>query len=168
MNVITITLPESGAVLSVRRQPIDVLRRIQRISEERHPKPIPPKVRVETGPNEFHEIDNANDKAYTESLSEWETRTTFSLGELLIQTLVKVAVIHDAQFMKYVEEAKEIQSFYNEIGLEVPADIFVFTMTYHIAKSSDDLNMLIFEVFGKSLPKEEQVALHRHLFQGNV
>lgn len=168
MNAHQIKLPVSGAVLSVRRQPLDILMNAQMRAMEMHERPQPPKVKEEVGPDKFIERENVNDAGYVAALQAYEAKWKQSFAELLLKVLVRTCIVSDDNMRGYLEEARELQETYRELGMRVSDNILEFALEYVIAVSQNDMEHLMMEVFGKTLPTEGQVALRAHMFRGEV
>ena len=62
----------------------------------------------------------------------------------------------------------ELRELYTNLDIEIPADDRTFWVQFVIAPSAEDFAHLTYEIFGKSLPTEVQVAFHRQLFPSQV
>lgn len=168
MNAHQITLPVSGAVLSVRRQPLDIIMNAQMRAMEMHERPQPPLVKEEVGPDKFIERENVNDAAYIAALKAYEAKWQQSFAQMLLKILVRTCIVSDEVMRAHLDEARELQATYQEIGIPVSDNLLEFALEYIIAISKDDMEYLMMEVFGKTLPKEGQVALRAQMFRSEV
>lgn len=172
MKTHEITLPISGITLQVRRQPIQVIQQInqraEKIVSERTPKPIPPVQQVVTGPNETKAIPNQSDPEYIAELGAWQGLVMAETMNQMMAVLTRIGIVHTDVLNDYIDDAKTIQESYQELGYDVPENLMQFALQYIIAPSQDDSSTLLFEVFGRTLPTESQVAFKRAMFQGNV
>lgn len=168
MNAHQIKLPVSGAVLSVRRQPLDIIMNMQMRAMEMHERPKPPTVREEVGPDKFIERENVQDADYIAALQTYEAQWKRAFAEMLLKVLVRTCIVSDDAMRGYLDEARELQATYNELGIPVSENLLEFALEYIIAVSQDDMEYLMMEVFGKTLPSEGQVALRAHMFRGKV
>jgi hypothetical protein len=163
-----VQLPVSGAVLTIRRQPLDVMMNLQVRAMEKHTKPVPPKVQEEVSPGQFIERDNLNDDTYQNEMSAYEDAWKKTFGDMLLSTLTRICIVNDDRLKEHLETAREMQAAYRDIGMSVPDDIIAFALQFVIAVSQEDMVALMMEVFGKSLPTESQVALRASMFSSTV
>lgn len=161
----TLTL-RSGHTVRVRHQPADTLPRLQARAQQElaTDKPVPPTQRLETAPNEWREIPNEQDADYRAALVVWEARVSALAGEKATKLLMKLGLVMDVD-----EDAlKHLRADYDELGLDLPEDDRTAWLNYVVAPTRDDQARLFEEIFGKALPVEAQVALHRRMFPGDV
>lgn len=165
-----ITLPVSGITLTVRRQPAGVMKSLRVRAEQINAdtKPKPPIQKVQTGPEITAEIEVINDPAYIERMSEWDSTVAQTFTDLMSEAIAQIGVVSNEVLKPYLEEGREVQAAYKAMNLTVPDSIMAFTLAYIVAQAQDDMATLMFEVFGKSLPSQEMVALRRNLFSGEV
>jgi len=158
----------SGYTVALRRQPADVMQRIMVRAEEEYakdnPKPHPPTQKMETAPGEFHEIPKAHDPEYQATLNAWQEEVNHRATEKLLTLANKVALV----FAVDTEQLKELRETYAEIGVDLPEDDRIAWLNYVIAPTIEDQARLFEEVYGKGLPTEAQVALHRLFFPGGT
>jgi hypothetical protein len=172
MKTHEITLPVSGVTLHVRRQPIQVIQQISQRAEsivsERTPKPKPPVQEVVTGPSETKSIPNQNDPEYVAELNVWQSLVAVETMNQMMAVLTRVGIVHNNALNDYLDDAKDVQESYKDLGYDVPNDLMQFALQYIIAPATEDSSTLLYEVFGRTLPTESQVAFKRAMFQGNV
>lgn len=162
----TITL-SSGIAVGLRRQPADAWANAQAAaqSELADSKPSPPTQSLETEPGVFRDIPNEHDPAYQLALDEWRSRVSGLMTEKLLRFMQKYALVFDIDH----ERLKELRAEYAEFGMtNMPEDDRIAYLSYIVAPTLDDQSHLFEEVFGRSLPQDQQVALHRAMFSGNV
>jgi hypothetical protein len=165
MTTNQITLPVSGVTLTVRRQPMDVMLMLQSRARALHEAPAIPQVTEEIGPNQTITRDDTSNPDYIRALAEYEQKWTTSFGEMLITVLARTCIVKDATFEKHIADARDVQQTYKDLGVEVPEDINEFAIKFIIAVSAEDINYLMMEAFGKSMPSEGQVAMRAAMFQ---
>jgi hypothetical protein len=162
----TVTLPGSGMTVRIRRQPGDMLRLIEasarRECEPRRPQP--PTQRLEVGPGEYKEIEDVNNEEYVASVEAFETEVQELFSKKMLDVIVKVGLVDNPD----IAELSTLRSLYSDMNIEIPEDDRTFWVQFMVAPSAEDFAHLTFEIFGRSLPTEAQVAFHRTLFQRNV
>ena len=165
-----ITLPVSGITLTIRRQPAGVMKSLKVRAEQINAdtKPKPPIQTVQTAPGVTSDIEVINDPAYVERLNDWESVVAQTFTDLMAEAIAQIGVVSNEVLKPYLEEGREVQAGYRAMGLPVPDSIMAFTLAYIVAQAQDDSATVMFEVFGKSLPSQEMVALRRNLFQSEV
>lgn len=167
-NAFSITLPVSGTTLKVRRQPMDVMQALQMRAMQKHTEPQPPMVKEEVAPDTYVERVDTSDVAYIEALRQYELKWKSSFGELLVTVLARTCIVKDETLERIISDALDMQETYRAIGIDVPDDPTEFALRYIIAVSEEDMNYLLMEVFGKTLPTAQQVAMRAAMFQGQV
>lgn len=162
----TVNLPGSGTSVRVRRQPGDMLRLIEASvrREFDKEKPVPPVQRIEVGPGEFKDIEDENNADYVARLAEFESKVQSKFAEKMLEVIVKVGIIDEPD----TSEITHLRELYKGMDIEAPEDDRTFWVQFVLAPSAEDFAILTFEVFGKSLPTEVQVAFHRSLFPSEV
>jgi len=165
-NLPTVTLPGSGMTVRIRRQPGDMLRLIEASArrEYEHERPQPPTQKLEVGPGEYKEIEDTNNEEFVASLEEFETKVQTLFSTKMLDVIVKVGIVDSYD----VNELAELRKMYADMDIETPTDDRSFWVQFVVAPSAEDFATLTYEIFGKSLPTEAQVAFHRTLFQRNV
>lgn len=167
-NSNVITLPVSGVTIKIRRQSMDILQAIQTRAMQMHQKPTPPIVKEEVGPDTFIDRENTSAPEYIHALQEYEQKFTISMAEMLLKIIVSTCIFKDENLQSIIDDSKEMQQLYLSLGLDVPTNIDEFAFKYVIAVSQEDMGTLIYEVFGKTLPTEAQVAMRKMMFPGTV
>jgi hypothetical protein len=66
------------------------------------------------------------------------------------------------------EKLKELRDTYAALGMELPENDRAVYLGYILAPTLADQGRLFEEVYGKGMPTEGQVALHRAMFPGDV
>lgn len=162
----TVTLPGSGITVKIRRQPGDMLKLIESSCRREldAEKPIPPTQKMEVGPNEFKEIEDINNAEYVAQLEEFESKIQEAFSKKMLDVIIKVGIIDTPN----KEDIASLRQMYEALNIEMPEDDRAFWVTFVLAPSVEDFSHLTYEIFGKSLPTEAQVAFHRTLFQRNV
>jgi hypothetical protein len=168
MSTFTVTLPVSGVTLKIRRQPMDVVQSLQMKAMQKHTEPQPPMVREEVAPDQYVDRPDSSDVSYIEALRVYELEWKNTFGEMLLTVLARTCIIKDAQLEAIMADAESIRETYRDLGMTVPDDIAVFALRYCIAVSEEDINHLMMEVFGKTLPTQQQVAMRAAMFQGSI
>lgn len=164
-NSFSITLPVSGTTLKIRRQPMDVMQALQMRAMQKHTEPQAPMVKEEVAPDTHVERADFSDPSYIEALRQYELAWKQSFGEMLITVLAKTCIIKDEALQNILNDASSMQETYRALGINVPDDLTEFALRYIIAVSEDDMNELMLEVFGKTLPTQQQVAMRAAMFQ---
>jgi hypothetical protein len=165
-NVPSVTLPGSGLTVKIRRQPGDMLKLVE-ASARRGMESIKPEIptqKLEVGPNEFKDIEDINNPEYLEALAVYEAKVQEQFAKKMLDVVVKVGIIDTPN----KNELESLRETYTMLEIETPPDDREFWVQFVVAPSAEDFSLLIFEIFGKSLPTEAQVAFHRTLFQRNV
>lgn len=162
----TVTLPGSGLTVKIRRQPGDMLKLIEAsVRREMDPlKPVIPTQKLEVGPGEFKDIEDANNPEYVAELAKHEALVQEKFAQKMLDVVVKVGIVDGPN----KDELAVLRESYVALGIETPEDDRSFWVQFVIAPSAEDFSHLMFEIFGKSLPTEAQVAFHRSLFQRNM
>ena len=165
-NVPTVTLPGSGFTVRVRRQPGDMLRLIEASCRREFDaeKPVPPTQRIEVGPGEFKDIEDENNVVYQEQVDAFELRVQSRFAEKMLDVIVKAGIMDEPE----ENEVAQLRELYTDLGIELPKDDRTLWVQFVVAPSAEDFAHLTYEVFGKSLPTEVQVAFHRQLFPSKV
>jgi hypothetical protein len=127
-------------------------------------KPEIPTQKLEVGPNEFKDIEDINNPEYLEALAVYEAKVQEQFAKKMLDVVVKVGIIDTPN----KNELESLRETYTMLEIETPPDDREFWVQFVVAPSAEDFSLLIFEIFGKSLPTEAQVAFHRTLFQRNM
>ena len=161
----SITL-SSGYSVQLRRQPADVMPKVK-VAVERElaeSKPTIPTQRMETAPGQFHEVENANDPEYLRALAAWDRQVGMRSSEKLLTLMTRMALVFEID----VDLLADLRKTYTDLGIELPDDDRAAFLSYVIAPTMEDQARLFDEVYGKALPTEAQVALHRAMFPGDL
>lgn len=162
----TVKLPGSGYEVRIRRQPGDMLKLIEAsVRRDIKPEePIPPTQRLEVAPNEFKDIEDLNDPAYVVAMELHEQKFQEKFTQKMLDVIVRVGIADSPD----PEELTSLRALYDSLAIEVPEDDRTLWVQFVLAPSVEDFSHLTFEIFGRSLPTEAQVAFHRTLFPRNV
>lgn len=161
----TITL-SSGHTVGLRRQPGDVMMRARAAAEKEldSERPAIPTQRLETEPDVWRDIPNANDPEYVAELDAWNNRVANLTGQKLLLIMERIGLDFEIDHARLTE----LRETYAAIGVELPENDRSAYLGYVLAPTNDDQGRLFIEVFGRGLPQEAQVALHRRMFPGDV
>lgn len=165
-----IILPDSGIKLTVCRQAPGVTKNIYRTAQDKHAstKPQPPTQRMEVDEGRFEELPNTLDPDYQKKLQEWNHLVEMEQSVMLVRLALAVGIVRDENFRVCEQKAEELRKVYDTIGMKYDETGDDFVISYVIATTAVDIQFLLFEIFGRSLPEESQVVLRRELFRGNV
>lgn len=163
--IVELTLP-SGAEIKIRRQPAEIIQRLTEKAESEFADsaPKPPTQLVEIGPGQTREEANPTHPEYLAALQVHRATIQARMGQLMIDTMRKVAIITPTD----TEAVAELRQNYAELGIELDPDDRKVWMDYLICPTQEDAAHLMFEIFGKSLPREGQIAMHKRLFRNSV
>lgn len=161
----TITL-SSGHTVALRRQPGDIWAKVRAAAQQEleSARPTPPTQRMETEPGVFRDIPNEQHPDYLEAHVTWEAHVNERMTEKLLKLMQKIALV----FTVDVEALRTLRAEYADLGIALPDDDRIAYLSYVIAPTQEDQARLFMEVYGKALPNEAQVALHRRMFPGNL
>jgi hypothetical protein len=161
-----IILPGTETEIDIRRQPAQLMEIMRGKVHERleHIKPIPPKQRVEVAPGRFEEIEDAQDESYLRQLRIYDEKTGLEFIEEVWKNIAAIGVTDEVT----PDMVAAHREYYATMGVELPANDREVWLRYIVAATVDDFSTLMYEVYGKSLPSEKQVAFHRQLFPGKV
>jgi len=161
----TITL-SSGMKVGLRRQPADAMAKAQAAaqSELAESKPAIPTQRLETEPEVWREIPNEADPDYRAALLAWNAEVAALTSQKLLLLMERFALVFEIDQQKLAE----VREAYAIIGVELPENDRSAYLGYVLAPTNEDQGRLFMEVYGRGLPTEAQVALHRRMFPGNL
>lgn len=165
MSANQVTLPISGVTLNIRRQPMDIMLALQSRAQSLHTPPTPPTVTEEVAPGSVVSREDTGNPDYVRALAAYEQAWMSSFGDMLITVLSRTCIVKDAMFEKHVADARDVQQTYKDMGIAVPDDLYEFALKFIVAVSAEDINFLMMECFGKTMPTEGQVALRAAMFQ---
>ena len=162
-NKITLS---SGITVKLNRQPADVMTKAQASAQRAlaDSKPQPPTQSLETEPGVFREIPNEHDPAYLLALQTWQAEVNSLTSQKLLLIIERIGV----EFTVDQERLKTLRETYAELDMELPEDDRAAYLAYVIAPAHEDQARLFEEIFGRGLPQEAQVALHRRMFPGDL
>jgi hypothetical protein len=161
----TITL-SSGITIGLRRQPGDVMGKAQAAAEKdlEDTRPAVPTQSMETEPGVFRDIPNEHNPAYTAALAEWRSQVASKTSQKLLLIMERIGLVFEVD----QDRLTELRETYALLGIELPENDRSAYLGYVIAPTNEDQSRLFMEVFGRGLPQEAQVALHRRMFPGNL
>ncbi len=161
----TITL-SSGYTIKLNRQPGDVMAKAQAAAEKEleDQRPQIPTQSMETEPGVFRDIPNEHTDEYLTALSEWRSEVASRTSQKLLMLMERVGLVFD------VDQARlsELRETYASLGIELPENDRSAYLGYVLAPTNEDQGRLFMEVYGRGLPQEAQVALHRRMFPRNL
>jgi len=161
----TITL-SSGITVKLNRQPADVMPKAQASAQKAlaESKPQPPTQSLETEPGVWRDIPNEHDPAYQIALAEWQNDVNSLTSQKLLTLMERIGIVFEVDEKRLAD----LREAYALLDMELPADDRSAYLAYVIAPTHEDQARLFEEVYGRGLPQEAQVALHRRMFPGDV
>lgn len=161
-----ITLSGSMIEVTIRRQPAQIMEILRDKAYQivQHEEPTPPKTRIEIAPNEYREIDNIDDEQYQQAFQLFQRKVTTEFTKMLWQSIADIGVVDTIT----EEDVASVRVGYQKLGIDIPEDPKLFWLQFIVAPTIEDFQVLMYEIYGKSLPKERQVAMYKRLFQGEV
>lgn len=161
----TITL-SSGITIGLRRQPADVMPKAQASAQKAlaDKKPQPPAQSMETEPGVFRDIPNEHDPAYQKALAAWQNEVNSLTSQKLLTLMERAALVFEVDHVRLAE----LRETYALLDMDLPEDDRSAYLAYVIAPTHEDQARLFEEVYGRGLPQEAQVALHRRMFPSNL
>lgn len=156
----------SGITVGLRRQPADVMPKAQAAAQHelQSSKPAVPTQAMETEPGVFRDIPNESDDAYQLALLEWQSAVATLTSQKLLRLMERAALVFDID----QERLTELRATYADLGMELPEDDRAAYLGYILAPTHEDQARLFEEVYGRGLPQEAQVALHRRMFPSDL
>lgn len=161
----TITL-SSGITIGLRRQPADAIPNAQAAATRalEGEKPVPPTQSLETEPGVFRDIPNEADPAYQQALIAWRAQVASLTSRKLLLLMQRLALVFEVD----QERLAELRAAYHELDMPLPEDDRAAYLGHIIAPTHEDQARLFEEVYGRALPTEAQVKIHRAMFPGNL
>jgi hypothetical protein len=157
----SITL-SSGITIKLNRQPGDVMGKAQAAAERdlEAERPAVPTQSMETEPNVFRDIPNEHEPGYIAAMVEWRGKVASATSQKLLLIMERIGLVFE------VDQARlaELRETYAMLGIDLPENDRSAYLGYVIAPTNEDQSRLFMEVFGRGLPQEAQVALHRRMF----
>ena len=154
----TITLPDSGAVLTLKFIGPMLAKDIQRSIRKRLPKPQPPQQTVIDGDGHSRQEANDADPDYIDAVSEWRQAQGFVFIEELVRWGVEVA-----------PDAAAVAAFRAQAAdLELPPDDKVVWVTRLMLKTTRDLTALQGAILGEFQPTEAAVTEAVEAFRSDI
>lgn len=167
---IELVLPGSGYKVMIRRQPMQIISHLKIAASTAHEdtKPIIPTQRLEVEAGVYKDIENPADADYVEALQKWETKVNIYFGNTLQRVILDMGIISVEESAPSIDESAKMMRQYKDMGVPVPDDKRKFYFEYILAPTDEDVTLLTYEIFGKSLPKQRQVELYRIMFLSDV
>lgn len=126
-------------------------------------KPVIPTQRVQTGPDQWSDVENPHDTAYQEALEAWEVKVTEEQGRRFLTLCETYALIYEID----AKEVKALRAAHAAIGdpLEDMTDSQVFLWRIALPVPEDQLT-LYSKLFGGLT--EEAIAAQKAAFLGQL
>ncbi len=156
----------SGITVKLNRQPGDIMGKAQAAAERdlEDSRPAVPTQSMETEPGVFRDIPNEHNPDYIAAMVEWRGKVASATSQKLLIVMERIGLVFD------VDQARlnDLRETYAALGIELPENDRSAYLGYVIAPTNEDQSRLFMEVFGRGLPQEAQVALHRRMFSSNM
>lgn len=160
------TFQDSGITVGIRKIAPSTQQRLHDLILREHPKPMPPTVETDLGPEE-----NAADPDYLVRLGEWKNNVNRALNARMF----KLACL-ECEVEVDTEEVKRKQAHFRAIGLDWDDDpklspeqnAKLFYIQHIACATTDDMKEFYAAVTQRSTPTEEAVARHIDTFRGDV
>ena len=161
----SITL-SSGITVKLNRQPGDIMGKAQAAAERdlEDSRPAVPTQSMETEPGVFRDIPNEHNPEYIAAMSEWRTKVASATSQKLLVIMERIGLVFEVDQQRLAD----LRETYAMLGIELPENDRSAYLGYVIAPTNEDQSRLFMEVFGRGLPQEAQVALHRRMFPGSL
>ena len=161
----TITL-SSGHTIKLNRQPGDVMAKATAAAEKEleDSRPSVPTQSMETEPGVWRDIPNEHDPAYKAALNEWRGEVASLTSQKLLLIMERIGLVFEVD----QERLNELRETYALLGIDLPENDRSAYLGYVLAPTNEDQGRLFMEIFGRGLPQEAQVALHRRMFPINL
>lgn len=165
MSKIQITLPVSQHTITINRLRSDMMVRTQQSAEEdlKDKKPQPPMQKVLMADGKEEDMPNEGHPDYVAQLNSWNSAVKTLAANKLMTIITKLGIVDNPP-----DDVHEVYAQYKELGIDVSDDLKMFWVTSILAPSPDDISMLMFEIFGRTMAREVQVEFYRAMFQGHV
>lgn len=165
MDYPSIKLPISGYTVRIQRQRAEVMTRLRFVAEQElmDKKPKPPVQSVIVADGSTKDIENTADEGYIAALEQWQSDVQTLFAIKIMKFMATIGIVDSPP-----DDIGETMAQYKAFGLEVEENPKEFWVLNIVASSNDDMAKLMFEIFGRSMPQEGQVAFYRQLFQGRV
>lgn len=165
MSKIQITLPVSQHTITINRLRSEMMGQAKLAAEEelKDKKPQPPLQKVLMADGKEEEMPNEGHPDYIEQLNTWSSAVQVLTSTKLIKIISKLGIADNPP-----DDVREVYEQYKELGIDVPEDLKLFWITSIVAPSNDDLSMLLFEIFGRTMAREVQIEFYRAMFRGHV
>lgn len=160
------TFQDSGITVGIRKIAPSTQQRLHDLIMREHPKPAPPVVETELGP----EVNEA-DPDYEKALKKWNEDTARALNAKMF----KLACL-ECEAEVDTEEVARKQAQFTVIGLDWEDDpklspeqnAKLFYIQHIACATTDDMKEFYAAVTRRSTPTEEAVARHIDTFRGDV
>jgi hypothetical protein len=162
-NSITLS---SGITVKLNRQPADVMAKAQAAAQRAlaDSKPEVPTQSMETEPGVFRDIPNEHDPAYQLALAAWHSDVNALTSQKLLTIIERIGVVFEVDHARL----SALRETYAALDIELPENDRTAYLSYVVAPTHEDQARLFEELFGRGLPQEAQVALHRRMFPGDM
>lgn len=160
------TFQDSGITVGIRKIAPSTQQRLHDLILREHPKPQPPTVETELGP----EVNEA-DPDYLTRLNEWKIATAGALNAKMFKLACLECEVEVDQ-----QEVERKQAQFRVIGLDWEDDpklspeqnAKLFYIQHIACATTDDMKEFYAAVTQRSTPTEEAVARHIDTFRGDV
>jgi hypothetical protein len=165
MSGIEITLPVSGHKVRINRLRNELIMQARASAEEklRDKKPKPPMQSIPIANGGFEEVENLAHPEYVAQLEKWNLAVGSFASVKVAELMAHAGLAEDPP-----ESINDTMQTYKRIGISVSDDKRIFWMMQVLAPTDDDFKFLMFEIFGRSLAREEQVAFWRNMFPSHT
>lgn len=165
MSKIQITLPVSQHTITINRLRSDMMVQANVAAEEElmDKKPQPPLQKVVMADGKEEEMPNEGHPDYVKQLSSWKSAVNTLASTKVLKIMVKLGIVDNPP-----DDIVDIYEQYKELGISAAEDLKMFWVTSIVAPAADDVAMLMFEIFGRTMAREVQVEFYRSMFRGHV
>lgn len=162
---VQITMPVSNHTIRINRLRYEMMLQTRHVAEQElaDKKPIPPKQKITIASGEEQEVENATHPDYIKNLEMWNTGVATLASVKLAELMAMVGIADDPP-----DDIHQTMEQYKRAGLPVNENPKIFWMLMIVAPADDDFKFLMFELFGRSMPQERQVAFWREMFRHHI
>jgi len=162
---VQITLPVSNHTIRINRLRYEMMLQTRQIAEEElaNKKPVPPKQKIVVASGDEQEVENATHPDFIKQMEIWNIGVSTLASIKLAELMATLGIADNAP-----DNIHELMEQYKRAGLPVNDNPKVFWMMMVLAPADDDFKFLMFELFGRSMPQERQVAFWREMFRSNI
>lgn len=160
-----ITLPVSGHKVRINRLRNELLLQARSSAEQQlaEKKPKPPTQTVPIANGGTEEVENPNHPDYLAKLESWNLAVSAIATTKIAELMAYAGIAEEPP-----DSIDETMALYKKLGLAMSDDKRVFWMMNVLASGDDDFKFLLFEIFGRTLAREEQIAFWRNMFPGHT